>query len=65
MRSHRTFNGLDALRITVRVALFALSVMLPALMVQKVQANTTTIIEDTYKRSTGAGLVIVVSLQRA
>ena len=48
-----------------RAALLATALFLPLMAMHSVQAGSTTVIEDTYKRSSGAGLVLVVSLQRS
>lgn len=58
------FRPIDAIRAALRIGLLTVALFVPMIAMHQVQASTSTIIEDTYKRSSGAGLVIVVSLQR-
>ena len=63
--NHSQFRPFDTARTLLRIAMLTLALFAPMFAMQQVQAGTSTIIEDTYKRSSGAGLVILVSLQRA
>lgn len=63
--TRNAFRPADAARAALRIGLLTVALFVPVIAMHQVQASTSNIIEDTYKRSTGAGLVIVVSLQRA
>lgn len=47
-----------------RFALLAAALLAPLVAMQSVQAGADTFIEDSRKLSSGAGLVLVISLQR-
>jgi hypothetical protein len=59
------FRPIDVFHAALRIGLLTLALFVPMIAMQQVQAGASTIIENTYNRSSGAGLVIVVSLQRA
>lgn len=61
-----TMNKLtDALRFLARAAFVGVLVATPLLMVPKVNAGDRVIIEAPSQKKMGAGLVLLVSLQRA
>ncbi|TKT81263.1 hypothetical protein [Aquamicrobium sp. LC103] len=63
--TRQSFSLRAFVRALPRIALLVAVLGAPLLAVQKVEAGATSIIEGVHKRSSGAGLVIVVSLQRA
>lgn len=55
----------DTLRLLPRALLLASVMVLPLMAMQGVRAGDQNIIEGAYKKSSGAGFVLMVSLRRA
>lgn len=58
-------NVVTLAAVAVKAALLAAVVCAPLMTINKVQAGTGSIIESTLQTSSGAGFVLMVSLQRA
>ena len=54
----------NAIAMLPRAAVIVAALAAPIAVVQNVQAGSESILEGTYEKSSGAGLVIMVSLQR-
>ena len=55
----------DVMRLLPRVAILAMVMWLPLMAMDGVRAGSENIIVDTQRMSSGAGFVLMVSLQRA
>lgn len=53
------------MRLLPRVAILAMAMWLPLMAMDRVRAGSDNIIVDNQRMSSGAGLVLMVSLQRA
>lgn len=60
-----TLDLAETLRTLFRAGLLVGALFAPLALAQTVQAGSTTIIEDNSRMSSGAGLVLVISLQRS
>ena len=60
-----SLSGFQMLRALPRVVLLTAALFAPLIAMQSVQAGSQTIIEDKRPPSSGAGLVLIVSLQRS
>lgn len=64
-RRRRPSRLLPALRALPRIALLTAALFAPLVVMQSVQAGSETIIEDKRPLSNGAGLVLLIGLQRS
>jgi len=55
----------NVMRLLPRVAILAMAMWLPLMAMDRVRAGSDNIIVDNQRMSSGAGLVLMVSLQRA
>ncbi len=62
---HPTRRLLNNLRLLPRALLVSLAVAAPIMAISAVRASDSTIIEAPYKKNSGAGFILMVSLQRA
>jgi hypothetical protein len=63
MRTHR-FGILQAFRSAARIAIALVALASPMAVVQAIEASPSGIIGEEITRTSGAGLVLLVSLQR-